>query len=124
MLYRLAADIVVLIHLGFIIFVVGGGFLAWRWRWLAWVHVPAAVWGTLIELAGWICPLTPLENNLRLLAGEVGYRGGFIDHYLIPVIYPTRMTHGMQLTLGMIVLLLNAFAYTVYFRLRRDSQSS
>lgn len=121
MLYRLAADTVVLIHLGFIIFVVGGGFLAWRWRWLAWVHVPAAVWGTLLELAGWICPLTPLENNLRFLAGEVGYRGGFIDHYLIPVIYPTGLTHGMQLTLGTFVLLLNAIAYTVYFRLRRDS---
>ncbi len=120
MLYRLAADAVVLIHLGFIIFVVSGGFLAWRWRRLAWVHIPSAIWGALIEFAGWICPLTPLENKLRVLAGGVGYQGGFIENYLIPIMYPARLTTTVQLTIGAFVLLLNAFAYAVYFRRKRD----
>jgi hypothetical protein len=121
MLYRLAADAVVLLHLAFIFFVVCGGFLAWRWRKAAWFHIPAAIWGALIEFAGWICPLTPLENKLRELAGGVGYQGGFIEHYLIPIIYPTRLTVGMQLTIGVFVVLLNAFAYTVYFRRLRQT---
>jgi hypothetical protein len=121
MLFRLAADAVVLAHLVFIIFVLCGGFLAWRWRKLALVHIPTAVWGALIEFAGWICPLTPLENKLRVLAGDVGYGGGFIDHYLIPIIYPTGLTVGAQLTIGTFVLLLNAFVYTVYFRRRRHT---
>lgn len=120
MLYRLAADAVVLAHLCFIVFVVTGGFLAWRWPRLAWFHVPAAIWGAAIEFAGWICPLTPLENRLRFLAGEVGYQSGFIEHYLIPVIYPTRLNAEMQLTFGLMVLLLNGFAYSVYFRRRRS----
>jgi hypothetical protein len=119
MLYRIAADAVVLVHLAFIIFVVCGGFLAWRWRRLAWVHLPSALWGAFIEFAGWICPLTPLENKLRTLAGGVGYRTGFIEHYLVPIIYPARLTIGMQFAIGTLVVLLNAFAYTVYFRRRR-----
>ena len=116
MIYRLAADLVVLLHLGFLLFVVGGGFLAWRWRKLAWAHIPAAAWGAAIEFAGWICPLTPLENRLRSAAGEVGYQTGFIEHYLIPIIYPTRLTSEIQITFGLIVLLLNGLAYSVYFR--------
>jgi hypothetical protein len=123
MWFRLAADAVVSVHLAFIFFVVGGGFLAWRWRRVAWFHIPAAIWGALIEFAGWICPLTPLENELRARAGGVGYQGGFIDHYLIPIIYPERLTVAMQLALGTLVVILNAFAYTVYFR-RCDSRRS
>lgn len=119
MIYRLAADAVVIIHLAFIIFVVCGGFLAWKWHRLAWVHLPAAVWGALIEFARWTCPLTPLENKLRSLAGETGYQGGFIEHYLIPIIYPARLTVGMMLIMGTSIVLLNAFAYTVYFRRQR-----
>ena len=119
MLYRLAADTIVLVHLGFIFFVVVGGFLAWRWKRLAWIHIPVAFWGVLIEFSGWVCPLTPLENNVRRLAGEVGYDGGFIEHYVIPIVYPAQLTVTIQIGLGILVLLLNGFAYAVYFiRLR------
>ena len=125
MLYRLAADVVVLFHLGFILFVVCGGFLAWRWRKVAWIHLPVVCWGTIIEFFGLICPLTPLENDLRLLAGDRGYQGGFIEHYVIPVIYPAELTIRHQIVLGILVLLLNGFAYSVYFiRLRSNRSSS
>lgn len=119
--HRLAADLLVILHLLFIAFVVGGGYLAWRWRWLAWVHVPAAVWGAAIEFMGWTCPLTPLENELRRAAGSTGYEGGFVEHYIIPVIYPVGLNSDVQIALGSLVLLLNAIAYWVYFwRPRRD----
>jgi len=125
MLYRLAADVLVLFHLGFILFVVCGGFLAWRWSKVAWIHLPVVCWGTAIEFFGWICPLTPLENDLRLLAGDRGYQGGFIEHYVIPVIYPADLTIRHQIVLGILVLLLNGFAYSVYFiRLRSNRSSS
>ena len=115
-----AADALVLLHLCFIAFIVVGGFLAWRWRALAWVHLPAAAWGALIEFMGWTCPLTPLENHLRRLAGESGYGGGFIAHYLTPIIYPAGLTSPNQIALGVLVLAVNAWAYSVYFsRLRR-----
>lgn len=111
MFYRFLADLVVLIHFGFIIFVVTGGFLAWRWRRVAWVHLPCAVWGTLIEFAGWICPLTPLEVKLRTAAGQAGYEGGFIEHYLIPVMYPESWGPGLRLALGTAVIAINGLAY-------------
>lgn len=111
MIARVAADLVVAAHFAFIVFVVVGGFLTWRWPRLAWIHVPVAAWGALIEFAGWICPLTPLENALRRAAGDAGYTGGFIEHYLIPVIYPAGLTRGLQLALGAAVLVLNAAAY-------------
>lgn len=120
MLYRLAADALVVVHLGFIFFVVIGGFLAWRWRRVAWIHLPVACWGALIEFSGWVCPLTPLENDMRRLAGDLGYEGGFIEHYVIPVIYPAQLTVQIQIGLGILVLLLNGFAYSVYF-IRRKS---
>ena len=119
MLFRLAADLVVGAHFLFILFVVAGGFLAWRWRWLAWLHLPAAVWGAVIELMDWICPLTPLENEFRRRAGAVGYHGGFIEHYLLPIIYPAGLTSGIRILLGILVVLLNAFAYAIYFTLQR-----
>jgi hypothetical protein len=117
-LYRLAADAVVVFHLLFIVFVVVGGFLAWRWRWLPWIHLPMAFWGMMIEFAGWICPLTPLENALRARAGQAGYEGGFIEHYVLPVIYPGNLTRTIQIGLGLLVLLVNVVAYVRYFRSR------
>ena len=113
--YRLLANAVVGFHALFILFVVFGGFLAWRWRWVAAVHIPCALWGILIEYAGWICPLTPLENSLRARAGQAGYGGGFIEHYLVPAIYP-GLTPRIQTVLGTAVLVINAFAYVVLIR--------
>lgn len=123
MLSRIAADLVVVIHLLFILFVVLGGFLAWRWRWLPWIHIPAAVWGMMIELANWTCPLTPLEDSLRRQAGHAGVEGGFIEHYLLPVIYPGPLTRTVQVALGVLVLLLNAAAYVKYFKSRPTSDT-
>lgn len=108
---RLLADGVVGLHLAFVLFVVAGGLLVLRWRWLAWIHLPAAAWGALIEFAGWICPLTPLENELRRRAGEAGYAGGFVEHYLLPVLYPSGLTRGVQIALGLLVLILNLAVY-------------
>ncbi|MGH7606702.1 MAG: DUF2784 domain-containing protein [Gemmatimonadales bacterium] len=116
MLYRLLATVVVGVHALFIVFVVVGGFVAWRWRWVALVHVPCAVWGVLIEFRGWICPLTPLENHLRAKAGEAGYSGGFIEHYVVPAIYPAGLTPRTQIVLGSAVLLINVIAYGVLLR--------
>ena len=111
MLYRLLADATLVVHLFFVLFVALGGFLVLRWRKVAWVHLPAAIWGGLIELGGWICPLTPLENLLRRLGGEAGYSGGFIDHYIISLIYPEGLTRSMQLALGAAVLVVNIAIY-------------
>jgi len=111
MLYRLSADAVVLVHLLFIVFVVLGGLLVMRWRWLILLHLPAVVWGAVVELFHWYCPLTPLENTLRLKAGEQGYDGGFIEHYLIPLIYPVGLTPRTQLWLGAAVVLINGLVY-------------
>lgn len=111
MRFKLLADAIVLVHLAFIVFVVGGGFLAWRFRPAVLAHLPALAWGIWIEVSGWICPLTPLENHFRALAGEAGYRGGFIEHYLIPVIYPPGLTRGIQWTLAAVLIALNLVAY-------------
>ena len=111
MLYRSAADLLVLLHLGFIIFVIIGGFLVVKWRWVLFLHLPAAVWGALIEFQGWLCPLTPLEQRLRQAAGEQGYSGGFIEHYVLPVIYPEALTADIQMALGGFVILINLVAY-------------
>lgn len=111
MLYRLAADAVVLLHLGFILFVLLGGLLALRWPRLAWLHVPAAAWGMAVELLHLYCPLTPLENHFRALAGGHGYDGGFVEHYLIPLIYPAGLTKATQVVLGFVVLAVNLPPY-------------
>ncbi|MGA7802700.1 MAG: DUF2784 domain-containing protein [Gammaproteobacteria bacterium] len=117
--YRLAADLIVLIHLAFILFVMGGAVLALRWRWVAAVHLPAAVWGALVEFTGWICPLTPLESRLREAGGAVGYSGGFVEHCLLPIVYPVGLTREVQLALGLLVLVVNAAAYALILRHRR-----
>jgi Protein of Unknown function (DUF2784) len=111
MMYRILADLVVGVHALFVAFVVIGGLLALRWPWVAALHLPAAVWGALIEFQGWICPLTPLENSLRAAAGEAGYRGGFIEHYLLPALYPAGLTGGVQLVLGSAVIAVNLVVY-------------
>ena len=116
MSFRLLADLTVLLHGAFIVFVVFGGWLAWRWRWVAWVHVPCAVWGALVELVGWVCPLTPLENAFRARAGDAGYRGGFIEHYVVPAIYPAGLTRAQQIVLGAVVLAVNVVAYGLLIR--------
>jgi hypothetical protein len=109
--YRLLADLVVVLHLAFVVFVLFGGLALLRWPRLGWIHLPAAAWGALIEIAGWICPLTPLENSLRRMAGQVGYPGGFIAHYVVPILYPPGLTRGTQIGLGIAVLVLNATIY-------------
>jgi hypothetical protein len=121
MIYRLLADLVFLAHLAFVLFVMLGGIAVWWRPKLAWLHVPAFTWGALIEFAGWICPLTPWEQSLRRLAGEQGYAGGFVEHYLFPVLYPAGLTREVQIALGVIVLVINVAAYAFIFRRRRLS---
>ena len=103
----------------FVAFVVAGGLLALRWPWVAVLHLPAAVWGALIEFQGWTCPLTPLENSLRAAAGEAGYQGGFIEHYVLPVLYPAGLTRGVQLALGSVVIVVNLVVYGILLARRR-----
>lgn len=113
MQYHLLANLVLILHGLFILFVVLGGLLVLWKRWMAWVHIPVALYGIAIEWIGWICPLTPLENDLRLLAGEEGYSGGFVQHYLLPLIYPANYTPTLQLILGSLVLLANVVIYSL-----------
>ena len=112
-LVRLAADLVALLHGAFVLFVVGGGLLVWRWPRLAWLHLPAVAWGALIECTGWTCPLTPLEHHLRQVIGQAGYAGGFIDHYLLALLYPSGLTRAWQWALGASVLAVNGAVYGV-----------
>ena len=121
MLYGLLADLVLVAHLAFVGFVVLGGFLVLRWRRLAWIHVPVALWGAAIVVTGFTCPLTPLENRLQQLGGRAGYQGGFIEHYITAVIYPAGLTRQTQIVLGTAVLALNLIVYwRVLARSRRQ----
>jgi len=123
MLSSVLADLVVLLHLGFILFVILGGLLAlWR-RWMMWVHLPAAAWGAWVSAAGWICPLTPFENWLRAHAGEVGYTGDFTSHYVMPLVYPEGLTRELQLIIAAVVLVVNAVVYAVVIRRWRTSRA-
>jgi len=115
MLYRRLADLIVLFHSTFVVFVVFGGLLVVRRRRLVFLHLPALLWGAWIEFSGWICPLTPLENWLRLKGGGTAYRGDFIAHYLLPVLYPPNLTREIQVALGILVLAVNAAAYAWVF---------
>jgi hypothetical protein len=110
--YRLAADLVVTLHLSFVLFVVLGGLLVLRWRRLFWVHLPCAIWGALIELTPLTCPLTRFEKSLRQAAGVAGYEGGFINHYIMPVLYPAGLTRGWSIVLGVAVVLINLAIYS------------
>lgn len=109
--FRLLADMVVLLHAAFVLFVILGGLAALRRPRLAWIHLPAAAWGALIEMAGWVCPLTPLENALRHMGGQTGYGEGFIEHYVVPILYPPGLTRSTQIGMGIAVVILNASVY-------------
>lgn len=111
MLSRLTADAVLVLHLAFIVFAMLGGLLALHWRWMPCLHVPAALWGFFVEATGRICPLTPLENTLRQQAGQSGFSGGFVEHYLIPLIYPSGLTRDVQWLLAGVVVAVNLAVY-------------
>lgn len=113
MLWRLAADAILVLHLLFILFAVFGGIAVFWRRWFLWLHLPAMAWAALVMFNGWPCPLTPLEIQLRQLAGEAGYQGSFIAHYLLPVIYPPGLTRGVQMLLGLGVTTFNGVVYSV-----------
>lgn len=111
MWYSWLADLILCMHAGFVLFVISGGLLVLRWRWIAWLHLPAAAWGAFVEFSGWICPLTPLENWLRVQGGEVSDEQDFTVRYLLPILYPEDLTRGLQLLLGTVVVVLNAAVY-------------
>jgi hypothetical protein len=117
--YCALADLVLVVHLAFVLFVVLGGLLALRWPRVAWVHVPVALYGAVIEFAGFVCPLTPLENSLRRRAGDGGYEGGFIEHYVTATLYPAGLSREVQVALGVAVLVINGVIYTVLLRRHR-----
>jgi len=116
MLQRILADLIVVFHFLFIIFALLGGLLIFWRKWIVFFHLPAAVWSALIEFKGWICPLTPLENRFRAIGNSAGYEGSFIEHYLIPVIYPAGLTHEIQIVLGFIAIAVNVVVYFVVLR--------
>lgn len=117
-LLRLAADVIVAVHAAFVVYVTLGGVLVLRWPRMAWAHVPAVIWGIAIEFGGWMCPLTPIENQLRQRSGSAGYEGDFIEHYVLPLLYPANLTRTWQLLLGSLALIVNA---SVYWRLLSSS---
>ena len=118
MIHRLLADVVVIAHLAFILFVLLGGLLALKWRWLPWIHIPATLWAVLLEFRGWFCPLTPLEGWLRRAGGAAGYEESFIEHYLLPVIYPPGLTRQSQVALGLVPIGINVVVYAIVWRRR------
>jgi len=118
-IYLFAANGILIIHLGFILFAVFGGALVFYKKWMIWLHLPAALWAAVIEMSGKICPLTPLENHFRIMAGRTGYETGFIHHYLLSIVYPDGLTRKIQIFLGIGVLLFNLIVYAFYFIKRK-----
>jgi hypothetical protein len=118
MLFQLLADLVLLLHACFILFVVLGALLAIRWPRVAWAHIPACIWSAVLEFSGFSCPLTPLENSLRQAGGATTYAGGFLEHYLLPFVYPPGLTPQFQVLLGVLVILVNGVLYWHVFRYR------
>jgi len=116
MIYRALADFVLLLHMAFVLFAALGGVLVFKWRRVAWFHVPAALWAALIELVGWVCPLTPLENWLRRQGGEAGYQTGFLERYLLPLIYPAPFSRSLHVVLGLLVMCVNLAIYCWIWR--------
>lgn len=116
MLYQILADITIIIHFLFILYVALGGLLVLKWNRTAFIHIPAATWGALIMFMGWICPLTYVENDLRQLAGQEAYSGGFIEHYITPLIYPDSLTRELQISVGIFGLVLNFVVYGIVVR--------
>ncbi len=122
MIFHVLADLVVAFHGAYVVFVLFGALLALRWPWVLWVHLPNAIWGVLIEYAGWVCPLTPLENYLRARAGEAGYSGDFIEHYILRALYPHGLTPAVRWVLGTFALLVNVTAYALVLRRKSRKQ--
>lgn len=121
MFYKVFADLIVVLHFAFVLFVIFGGFLVLWSKHIVWLHIPAVIWAILIEFSGWICPLTPLENILRQKGGAHAYRSGFIEHYILPVLYPTILTRRLQIILGFLVLALNVGIYCWVLRHHHSS---
>ena|SRR5215467_14444449 len=115
-MYRLLADLVILVHFGFVVFAVAGGLLMLKWRWFVWIHSAAIIWAASVELFGWVCPLTPLENWLRARAGEAVYNSDFIARWLFPMLYPAGLTRDIQIVLGIFVIVVNLAIYGLVFR--------
>jgi hypothetical protein len=113
--YRILADAVLIVHFGFVLFVLFGGLCALRWRRIIWLHLPAVSWAAATEFFGWICPLTPWENWLRAKGGETAYQGDFIAHYIVPLLYPEALSRNLQIVLGIIVLIINVLVYWRFF---------
>lgn len=120
MVFRVLADLTVVLHVAFVVFVVLGGVLVARWPRIAWVHLPATAWGAWVEFAGWVCPLTPLENALRTRGGGAAYTSSFVEHYVMPMLYPAFLSRELQYVLGALVLLVNALVYVFVFRRHRS----
>jgi hypothetical protein len=115
-LYQALADVIIVVHITFIAFVLFGGLLAFRWPWMPLAHVPAAIWGAAVELFGWVCPLTPLENVLRRAGSGVAYSVSFVERYLVPMVYPTELTREIQFLLGGAVVAVNVVVYVLVLR--------
>ena len=120
--FGLLANVTVVTHLAFVVFVVLGGLLTLRWPRVAWVHLPCVAWGTLVELTGWVCPLTPLERGFQERAGTASYATSFLEHYVVPLLYPGELTRTMQVGIGVGVVALNAVVYFLAWR-RREAAS-
>lgn len=118
----LLADVTAFVHLLFVLFVIFGGLFVLRWPWMQWIHGPALLWGLFVEFTGAMCPLTPLENRLRLLGGEAGYREDFISHWLLTVLYPESLSRGLQLALGAFLLLSNVGLYLWISKRRQEGR--
>lgn len=124
MWYRFLADALVLMHIGFILFAVLGGLLVLRWRFFVFLHLPASVWAVFVQVSRNYCPLTSWENQFRLLGGQAGYANSFVDHYLLPVLYPPALTRELEIFLGIVVLVINLGIYAwVLHRMRRDKEA-
>ena len=120
MFYIVLSDVTLLVHTLFVLFVVFGGLAVFHWRRLVWVHLPSAIWGGVIELVGWVCPLTYLENYFRRMGGKLGYRGTFVERYLEPVLYPLGLTQHIQIILGLLVILVNLLIYFQLWRCHKN----
>jgi hypothetical protein len=123
MMYSFLADLVLMVHLAFVVFVLCGGLIVLRWRWIAWLHLPAAAWGAVVEFSGWICPLTPLENWLRARASEAGDEQDFMARYFLPILYPGDLTRDLQFLLGTAVVVLNTAIYCWLWHMRARGAS-
>ena len=121
---RVLADAAVAVHALFVVFVVLGGVLALRWPRVAVIHLPAALWGAWVEFTGAICPLTPFENQWRRAAGEAGYQGGFVEHYVVPVLYPEGLTPRAQVVFGVVVVAVNLAVYALVWRRWRRNRAA